>query len=194
MGDNYDYRRFDLPRGGYGASKQAVQRLLQPIGDDAWEITYISAGPGRFFSPAGDPGRWVDARRPPYGTPAPSSWEYTGFNTHAMPDPAWSEHLASRGWQRVPEVWYSYMADVWYVFKRTSDWRGTDDGEICTLLESRGLNTRDVMRLGRRGWKKPLNQVVSEILETKWQLSVEAGHDVGTQRAVENWWANQQHS
>src|SRR5689334_10797301 len=121
MGDNYEYRRFDLPKNGYGADKETVHRLLQSIGDDAWEITYVGAESDRsygghgglVFDPTGNFHRWVDARRPPHGSPGPSSWEYMGFNLHAMPQPAWSEHLASRGWQKIRGAWYSYMIDNW---------------------------------------------------------------------------------
>jgi hypothetical protein len=194
MEDNYQYYRFDLPGNAYGPSKETVYSLLQPIGDEAWEITYVGAERdrsqgGMLFGPHSGLQRWVDARRPPYGSPGPSTWEYTGFNINAMPEPGWSEHLASRGWQRIRGIWYSYMHDEWYVFKRTDTWRGTDDGDIRGLLESRGMNTYAALSPGHQ--KKSLDRIVSEILDTKWQLSVEAGYDVGTQRAVESWWSHQ---
>jgi hypothetical protein len=205
MKDNYEHRRFDLPPNAAGPSKEAIHHLLQPIGDDAWEITYVGAARdfsgGPTFVPAALDNnplrRWIDARRPSYGTPGPSSWEYTGFNIHAMPEPSWSEHLASRGWQKVPGEWYSYHTDNWYVFKRTDVWRGTDDGDIAELLNNLGFNLGAVVRLrlpwrpDDLGWRKSLDQMVQEILDTKWQLSMEAEYDVGIQRAVESWRSNQ---
>jgi hypothetical protein len=184
---DYEYRRFDLPPNA-APSKEAIQSLLQPIGDDAWEITYIGAarrdrghGGGIVFVPydlSGNPIlRWVDARRPPYGTPGPSSWEYTGFNMNGMPNPAWSEHLASRGWQNVVGTWYSYYRDDWHVYKRTDVWRGTDDGDIPELLKNLGFDL----------YSGALRPIVAEILDTKRRLSAQAGYDVGTQHAVESW-------
>jgi hypothetical protein len=199
MADNYEYQRFELSRPTWGSDyKDSISRALQPFGEDAWEITYV--GMTRDLEYQRNV-LWVDARRPFYGSPGPSSWEYTGFNVFRMPKPAWYDHLASRGWQQVPDAWYSYYPEEWYVFKRTDVWRGTDDGDIRALLRGLGFNQLDrthptsAMRLPWRSDDpnsgKSLYQMVTEILDAKWQLSVEAGYDVGTQRAVESWRSNQ---
>lgn len=195
MTGDYETRTFDLGSKG-GSSSYNIRSLLQPLGDEAWEITYVGSGrdrSGETFGPfVTSGGRWVEARRPRYGAPGPSSWEYTGFNTYGMPEPNWSAHLASRGWEKVPGKWYSYFMEDWYVFKRTDVWRGTDDGDIHQQLSRLGfaLNAGTLYaprELTDRKWQKSLLQVVNEILDTKWQLSAEAGHDVGTARAVEHW-------
>jgi len=178
MEDDYEYRYFypQLPRGL--SRKEAIRRALQPIGDDAWEITQVSH--------AGDPGdygRRAFARRPHYGTPGPSSWEYAEFDTYRMPHPNWDEHIASRGWQKIPGVWYQYIDVVTYLYKRTDVWRGTDDGDIMELLSDHG----DRLWYHAEDPRETVRRIVKEILDAKWQLSVEAGYDVGTQRAVESW-------
>jgi hypothetical protein len=200
MNDNYEYRDFGLPPNAPGPDKHAISRLLQPLGDDAWELISVEAkrefDRGLTFGPwtlSDNPlHRWVKARRPHYGTPGPRSWEYTAFNIYGMPSPSWYDHMTSRGWQMVQREWYSYAEDNWYVFKRTDVWRGTDDGDVLELLKGRGFNLRASMVWPDDGrWRKPINDVVREILETKWQLSVEAGYDVGTVCAVESWRSRQ---
>jgi hypothetical protein len=190
MDDNYEYRDFGLPPNASGPSKDTIRSLLQPLGDDAWEIMSVQAKRefdrgGMTFGPWSmhdNPlHRWVTARRPSYGTPGPSSWEYTGLNVSGMPRPNWYDHIASRGWQQVEGTWYSYFQDDWYVFKRTDEWRGTDDGDIGGALTNLGFNLRAA----------GATKMVTEILDTKWQLSMEAGHDVGTQHAVDVWRSRQ---
>jgi hypothetical protein len=197
---DYETRTFNVEPNSYGPSSHDIRKLLQPLGDEAWEITYVGSGRDRsdaMFSPfVMGGGRWVEARRPPYGSPGPSSWEYTGFNTYGMPEPNWSAHLASRGWEKVPGKWFSYIGEDWYVFKRTDVWRGTDDGDIHAQLRGLGFDVDRDSYLTLPGktdgeWVKPLRQIVGEILDTKWQLSAEAGHDVGTARAVEHWYSMQ---
>jgi hypothetical protein len=193
MNDNYEYRDFPLSQGTW-PGKDAIIRLLQPLGEDAWEITSVEAK--REFGPHERWLKWVNARRPHYGTPGPRSWEYTGFNISDMPQP-WYDHIASRGWQMVEGAWYSYFMDEWYVFKRTDVWRGTDDGDILEWLEKLGFSRhlRMMQRLPWRRdderWCKCPSQMITEILNTKWQLSAEAGYDVGTARAVESWRSSQ---
>ena len=205
MNDNYEYRDFGLPPNASGPSKDAVRSLLQPLGDDAWEIMKVEAKRefdrgGVTFQPMAmhdNPlHRWVKARRPHYGSPGPSSWEYSGFNINGMPSPGWYEHMASRGWEIVHNAWYSYSQDDWYVFKRTDEWRGTDDGDIRQELDNLGFNLRAQgitlpWRPDDEGWHKSIPQMVTEILDVKWNLSVEAGYDVGTQRAVDSWRSSQ---
>lgn len=189
MNDNYECRDFGLPPNASGPSKDAIRSLLQPLGDDAWEIMRVEAkrefdrGGMKFLPMSLNDNplhRWVKARRPHFGNPGPSSWEYTGFNISRMPKPGWYDHIASRGWQMIEDAWYSYFQDDWYVFKRTGDWRGTDDGDILGALVNLGFNER----------AHDIPVMVREILDTKWQLSAEAGYDVGTQHAVESWWSS----
>jgi hypothetical protein len=196
MTDDYETRTFTLEPIGGSPSSYDIRRFLQPLGDEAWEITYVGSGRDRSDETFGpfvtSGGRWVEARRPRYGSPGPSSWEYTGFNTYDMPEPNWSAHLASCGWEKVSGIWYSYHMVDWHVFKRTDVWRGTDDGDIHRQLLRLGfaVNAGSLYaprELADRKWQKPLRQVVKEILDAKWQLSAEAGHDVGTARAVEHW-------
>jgi hypothetical protein len=204
MNDNYEYRDFGLPPNAPGPDKHTISRLLQPLGDDAWEIISVEAKRefdrgGLTFGPWNESDnplhRWVKARRPHYGTPGPRSWEYTGFNINGMPSPSWYDHMTSRGWQMMQKEWYSYAEDNWYVFKRTDVWRGTDDGDVLELLKERGFNRYGTMlKLPGQpfdGSRRPINDIVREILETKWQLSAEAGYDVGTVRAVESWRSSQ---
>jgi hypothetical protein len=109
-----------------------------------------------------------------------------------MPEPDWSNHLASRGWSRIEGPWYDYFIDLWYVFKRPDVWRGTDDGDILNQLET-GFGVERVRYDWDIGlpWRpdtwKNRGQIVREILQVKWELSSQAGHDVGTHRAVEHW-------
>jgi hypothetical protein len=195
MTDDYETRTFTLNLGSDGPSSHDIREVLQPLGDEAWEITYIGMGRDRSNATYGPynvgGGRWVEARRPPYGSPGPSSWEYTGYNIYGMPEPNWSAHLASRGWEKVPGKWYSYTWEEWHVFKRTDAWRGTDDGDIHAQLRRLGfvVGARILILPGSTDdkWQKPLGQFIEEILKAKWQLSAEAGHDVGTARAVEHW-------
>jgi hypothetical protein len=197
--DDYETRTFTVDLSPHLPSSWRIREVLQPLGDEAWEITYVGSGFDRsdrsgvgMFSPyETGGGRWVEARRPPYGSLGPSSWEYTGYNIHGAGS-NWSAHLASRGWERVPGKWYSYMGEQWYVFKRTDVWRGTDDGDIHAQLARLGFAVNRGGPLTLPGstdgqWVKPLWQVIEEILDTKWQLSAEAGQDVGTARAVEHW-------
>jgi hypothetical protein len=200
MNDGYQYKKFDLPPNASGRSRDAIRDLFRPIGDDAWEVTSVSSAlefnnTGLKFFPGtlyGNPlHRWVEARRPHYGTPGPSSWEYTAMNISGMPKPVWYDHLDSCGWQEVPGEWYSYGEDRWRIFKRTDAWRNTDDGDIRNMLEYSGFNLYGTIRLPWRpddpGWQKRLEKVVEEILDVKWRLSSEAGHNIGTWPAVEAW-------
>jgi hypothetical protein len=190
MTEQYEYHRFELngqPTFGRGAIKQQ----LQPLGDDGWEIMQV--GQIRHMGSLFPSGHWVEARRPPYGTPAPRSWEYTGFNVWGMPAPDWDNHIASRGWTKVFDPWLDYYFQSWYVFKRPDTWRGTDDGDILHQLQEAGahMGGSPTIYLPWRpdGWQRTVEDTIREILKVKWDLSVQAGHDVETHAAVQHWLA-----
>ena len=180
--------------------KRQIQYLLQPLGNEAWEITYVirenvtsvAFGEERRGGSRQE-ADWVEARRPPYGTPAPSSWEYTGFDEFEMPHPNWDEHIASRGWIMIPGVWYQYCWTKWSVYKRMDVWRGSDDGDILSQLYAFGAKYEGpCLRFPEKGadYLISTGEAVGAVLDLKWRLSEQAGHDIGTYFAVKQWIAS----
>ena len=186
---HYEYRRFELDLNSVPHShdynpifpKVQVQHVFQPLGNDAWEVMYIKKD---YYSSRRP---WVEARRPPYGTPAPSSWEYTAFNVAGMPHPQWDEHIASRGWVRLPEVWFQYYFHEWWVYKRPDVWRGTDDGDIMSQFHARRIYFGGDDKLRSSNKVITIENAVRSILEFKWQASEARAYDIGTYAAVKHW-------
>jgi hypothetical protein len=190
----YEYQRFDLdlgsvPRSGIPQSELFMKRqakyLLQPLGDDGWELTYVR----RDGYP---PAAWVEARRPRVATSPLGSWEYTVFNLALMPHPLWDEHIDSRGWTKVRDVWFEYYYHEWWVYKRTDIWRGSDDGDIASQLSLLGVDFlgSDLRFPDKRDHLIGFKEAVKAILDLKWRLSERAGHDIGTYSAVTHWVTN----
>jgi hypothetical protein len=105
MGDAYERQTFELP------PSEHIADALKRIGDVGWEVIYYHAdhSRGSRFT------RWVEARRPPHGTPTPK-WEYQEFNTTYD---GRSEEAAIGGWQRLfPTHDYHHTQSRW-LFKRT---------------------------------------------------------------------------
>ncbi|MCU1251121.1 MAG: hypothetical protein JWQ49_4150 [Edaphobacter sp.] len=187
----FEYRQFNLdlasvPRSpGYSplATKAQISFLLQPMGDEAWEVTYVKRG--RSLA------EWVEAKRPPYGVPAPSSWEYIGFNMFGMPHPDWDHHTESRGWVKVPDIWFAYYFHEWWLYKRPDCWRGSDDGDIMAQLYAMGAHFGGGANLsfsdGRSNSEIGIEAAVRDILGLKCHLSEQVGCDVGTYTAVKRW-------
>ncbi len=198
MGEQYEYQRFNLdPNTGLGAwsrvRKKGVQHYLQPLGDEGWEVVWI--GGHTWAVGQGIPGScatWVEARKRCDGAQIPNSWEYTGINVWGMPNPDWDHHIASRGWKRVQEAWFDYYFQEWFVYKRPDKWRGTDDGDILGQLEIAGAqlsNTSVSLSWQPGGWQSAIHDTVKQILQIKWELSEQAGNDVGTHAALQHWLA-----
>jgi len=215
MAEQYEYRRFDLNRGSfpggdeapYNSShvrqRQIVAHYLQPLGDEGWEIIYIANNNAKTLA------SWVEAQRPLSEASAHSSWEYAVFNLCGMPQPEWDNHIASCGWEKILDHWfrydYNYNHHEWCVYKRPDMWRSTDDGDILCQLEALQANLGQIRNriadhvLGPAGRTRGgagdaptiTKELVRQILRTKWELSVETGHNVGTSTATQHWLAHQ---
>ena len=150
--------------------------MLQSFGNEGWEL---ERGPDRIdYNKV-----FLNLRR----SNRQSAWEYHIFDTKPMPD-SWPDHLGSCGWVKILPAYQDYGGYESCIFKRTSNWFGTDDGDVIKQLVINGWT------INKQPYSSEMKEVVSKVLEYKWIYSEREGNNIGTYRAVKVFIENEKYS
>jgi hypothetical protein len=166
MSRAYDYRTYEIQ---FYAPHEALSAELWQLGDEGWEPYEIH---GEYMSSK----RLLLLRRPQRDL-ARRTWEIRLFPAVDMPEPEWRNHLASCGWMLLSPLPSSSL-DPFYLARRGSEWRGSDDGDVPGRLKDLGYPVYH-----------DRSRTIRAILKTKWILSEQMGRNAGTWEAVKRWLA-----